>query len=299
MLTLRRFCSRYTMKVRTAFALVIALMNVALCEASPRVPLSERTFIFTWPTQPETDSLLESHGALITDRPSFTDASRPVGNRVTLVELGYTYSYNGATAPHTSSHSYPELALRQGLLANWLELRASQNMTSYASLGDAQTAFGNLELGTRLGITPQFGVLPELSVTPHLSLPTSSGEDRTHHSLPGVSVSYSWAFWDRYSIAGSSQIYQDENSDSDARYTEWLESAVVTWNATDTVALWGELAGFFPGSISEERDSYYANMGALYLLTQNSQLDIRVGSGLQDSFGQNIFSGVGFSIRYQ
>ena len=157
------------MKIPIAFVLTLTLTSTALCEPSSGVLLSERTFIGTWPTQPEHDSLLEHPGPLVTDRPSFTDASRPVGNRVTLAELGYTYSYNGTPSPDVSSHSYPEIALRQGLLANWLELRASINATSYSSAGSHHTDAGNLELGTRIGIAPQFGVLPELSITPHLS----------------------------------------------------------------------------------------------------------------------------------
>lgn len=287
------------MKYLLAFTLTLALFQNAHCEPSSGVPLSERTFLFTWPTQPLEDSQLESSSPILTDRPNFTDASRPVGNWVTQAELGYTYSYNDSPSPHSSSHSYPELGLRQGLFANWLELRASQNVSSFSSAGEAATAFGNLELGTRLGIAPQFGVLPEFSITPHLRLPTGSNELTYHHSLPGVSVSYSWTFFDLCSLAGSTQVYQDENSDSHARFTEWLQSVVGTWNVTPTFALWGELAGFFPGSISEQNNSYYTDAGVLYLVDRNFQLDLRIGSELQERFGQNVFIGVGFSVRYQ
>jgi hypothetical protein len=282
-----------------SLALLLVLMHNSHGESPARPPLSERAFLFTWPGQPEEESLLEDHGPLVTDRPSFTDASRPVGDPVTLVELGYTYSYNGAPSPYTSSHSYPEVAIRQGFLANWLELRATLNATSSHLADEDNTALGNLELGNRLGLTPQFGVLPEISITPHLRLPTGTGDLRYHHYLPGMSLSYSWSLSDRYSLAGSSQVYQDENPDSHARYTEWLHSVVGTWNATSNVALWGEFAGFFRGSPSDQSDTYYADVGVLYLLGPDSQLDIRLGSELQDTFGRNIFSGIGFSIRYQ
>ncbi len=282
-----------------SLVLILAFPDNAHSEPPPSPSLSERAFLFTWPGQPEEESLLDNHGPLITDRPSFTDASRPVGNPVTLVELGYTYSYNGTPSPYTSSHSYPEVALRQGFLANWLELRAALNASSSHLADEDNTALGNLELGTRLGIAPQFGVLPELSITPHFRLPTGTGDLRYHHYLPGMSLSYSWSCSDRYSLAGSSQVYQDENPDSHARYTEWLHSVVGTWNATANVALWGEFASFFRGSPSDQSDTYYADIGVLYLLGPDSQLDIRLGSELEDAFGRNVFSGIGFSIRYR
>lgn len=282
-----------------SLALLLALIHNAHSEPPSRPALSERTFLFTWPGQPEEESVLEDHGPLVTDRPSYTDASRPVGNPVTQAELGYTYSYNGDPSPYSSSHSYPELAIRQGFLANWLELRASLNASSFHVPGEDATALGNLELGTRLGITPQFGVLPELAITPHLRLPTGTGDLRYHHYLPGVSISYSWTFSERFSLAGSSQLYQDENLDSHSRFAEWLHSAVGTWNATPTIALWGELAGFFPSSPSETGNSYYTDIGVLYLIGEDTQVDVRVGSEIDNDFGQNVFSGVGFSIRYR
>jgi hypothetical protein len=279
-------------------ALLLAFINNAQSETPSAPPQSERAFLFTWPGQPEEESLLVEHGPLVTDRPSFTDASRPVGNPVTLVELGYTYSYNGDSSPYSSSHSYPEIALRQGFLANWFELRASLNVSSSHLADEDNTALGNLELGNRLGITRQFGILPEFSITPHVRLPTGTGDLRYHHYLPGVSLSYSWSVSDRFSLAGSSQVYQDETPDSHTRFTEWLQSAIGTWNATPTVALWGELAGFFRGSPAEERTSYYADVGVLYYVGKDSQFDIRLGSELEDNFGRNVFAGLGFSIRY-
>ncbi len=282
-----------------ALCALAALVSNAHSEPLPQPAISERAFLFTWPVQAPEHAVLSPNTPLVTDRPSFTDASRAVGAGVTLIELGYTYSYDGANRPYTSSHSYPELSLRQGLLANWLELRAVQNVLSVHPADNEPTALDNLELGARFGIAPQFGWWPELSITPHLRLPTGTGGLEAHHLLPGASVSYSWALSDRYSLAGSTQLYQAENSDSHARYAEWLQSAVLTWNATTTVAAWAEIAGFFPSSPAEEGNSYYTDLGVLYLLGHDSQLDLRVGSQLEDYFGRNIFCGVGFSVRYQ
>jgi hypothetical protein len=68
--------------------------------------------------------------------------------------------------------------------------------------------------------------------------------------------------------------------------------------STVQTSLWIEAYAALPQHSSEERDTYYGDAGALYLISDNTQLDLRVGSKLQDRFGQDIFAAVGVSVRY-
>jgi hypothetical protein len=68
--------------------------------------------------------------------------------------------------------------------------------------------------------------------------------------------------------------------------------------STVQTSLWIEAYSALPQHSSEERDTYYGDAGALYLISDNTQLDLRVGSKLQDRFGQDIFAAVGVSVRY-
>jgi hypothetical protein len=68
--------------------------------------------------------------------------------------------------------------------------------------------------------------------------------------------------------------------------------------STVQTSLWIEAYAALPQDSSGERNTYYGDTGALYLISANTQLDLRMGSKLQDRFGQDIFAAVGVSVRY-
>lgn len=272
--------------------------NPVLAQPSNPQRSTTRSFLFLWPGQDEHARQLSLTAPIVTDRSSFTDSSRTVGAGVTQAELGYTYSYNGTSGPHQASHTYPELSLRQGIFQDWLELRLFQNLTTSDVPGSSYTGFDDLETGIRFGITPQSGFLPELSITPHLRLPTGSSELRAHQVLAGIVASYSWVLSANTSLGGSTQGVQEETGDEHDVYGEWTQSVIGTTTITSDFSVWVECFAVFPASRANLRDSYYANTGINYLLSPNMQLDLRVGSRMQDSFGEDVFTGVGFSLRY-
>ena len=63
-----------------------------------------------------------------TDRPDFTQNRKTVGRGVAQVESGLTY-LRGRNSSF-SDYSFPETLLRVGVVADWLELRVSQNFAS-------------------------------------------------------------------------------------------------------------------------------------------------------------------------
>jgi hypothetical protein len=233
---------------------------------------TQQSFLFLWPDQPESDAKLNLNDPIVTDRPDFTEASSPVGAGVLQAEMGYTYYYDGAASPHTSSHVYPELLLRAGVLADWLELRVAQTLVAFDEPGNSSTGFADTYLGVKLGIVPQKGLLPELSIVPQLTVPTGTPEERADNVLYGVNFLYSWSI---------------------------LSQALVTGTRWDS--LWGsyvEWFALFADSAIGGEDVHYANGGITYLLTKDIQLDVRFGTRLQDRFGEEIFSGAGLSVRY-
>jgi len=279
-------------------ATVLLVPQVVLSQPTSAPQSTTRSFLFLWPGQDEQARQLSLTAPIVTDRPSFTDSSRTVGAGVTQVELGYTYSYEGSDIPRQATHTYPELSLRQGIFTDWLEFRLFQNLNTSDSPGSAYTGLDDLEAGVRFGITPQSGLLPELSITPHLRLPTGGAELRAHQVLVGIVASYSWLISDTTSIAGSTQGVQEETAQEHYTYGEWTQSVIGTITLTSELALWAECFVVFPAARALLKDSYYVNSGISYLLNSNMQLDLRIGSRLQDGFGEDIFTGIGFSVRY-
>ena len=245
--------------------------------------------------------MIDPHEAIVTDRPSFTDSSRTVGKGVTQLELGYIYSYSdssNADPRHSETHSYPDLSLRQEVLANWLELRVAGTITSYTSSGDSDTGIKDPQLGFRLGLFAQHGFLPELSITPRTSLPIGSPSVRSDKVLPAIGASYSWSITDCLSLSGATNFSTLERHNDGDSYRSWGQTAMISVKSTPLTTLWIEGYAALPHDSGEERDTYYGDAGALYLISANTQLDLRVGSKLHDRFGQDIFAAVGVSVRW-
>jgi hypothetical protein len=217
---------------------------------------------------------------------------------VTQAELGYTYYYDGASSPHESSHVYPELLLRQGVGADWLELRLGQTLVTLDQPGSSSTGFADTYLGVKLGIVPQYGLLPELSIVPQLTVPTGSRALRSDHTLPGVNFLYAWSIFSESYLGASTQINQRESEDGDDLFTSFAQALVVGTRWDDAWGSYLEWFALFADSGVGGEDAHYTNGGVTYLLSKDIQLDVRVGSRLQDRFGEEIFAGAGFSVRY-
>ena len=117
------------------------------CEPPSNACDTERSFRFLWPGQPTRDARRNLSSPLVTNRPSFTEASSTVGCGVTQLELGYTYLREGANEPQSSAHVYPETLLRQGLYADWLEIQVAQTLVTHDIRGDRSTDLNNTYLG--------------------------------------------------------------------------------------------------------------------------------------------------------
>lgn len=258
---------------------------------------ADTSFLFLWPRQSPNYPRVDLRSPILTDRPNFTEASRTVGCGVSQVELGYTYSYTNAHATHQSSHEYPEVLLRHGILADWLELRLGQSFITNDTPDNATTQIGDTYVGMKLGITPQYGVLPELSLVPSTLLPTGSGETSSHHALPGVNLVYRWSLSGTAYLSGTSKLYTREEDLSNDLLTTWAQSAVLGSHIIDSLSGYIEWYGIFQDP-NESSTLYVTDAGITYLYSENIQYDIRFGTRLQGRFGEEVFAGVGVSRRF-
>jgi len=259
---------------------------------------TEPAFLLLWPGQSDSDARLNLDDPIVTDRPDFTEASSPVGKGVVQAEMGYTYYYDAASSPHEASHVYPELLLRSGVLADWLELRFGQTLVTLDRPGDSSTGFADMYLGAKLGIVPQHGLLPELSIVPQFTVPTGSADQRADKTLYGVNFLYSWSVFSESYIGASTQFNQREEDDGGDIYTSFAQTLVTGTRWTSTWGSYAEWFALFADSDGGGDDAHYVNGGITYLFSKDMQLDVRIGTRLQDRFGEEIFSGIGLSVRY-
>ena len=230
---------------------------------------------------------------LVTDRPDFTESGTPVGLGVTQIEYGYTYTDTAAGA----SHSMGEPLVRYGIYAEWLEMRLGLAPVSQRAEAGAARHSGTEDLyfGFKLGLTPQDGRLPEMALIPQINIPTGSDPFSSDHLEPGVNWIYGWELSDSLSTAGNTQW--NRRIDSGKGYLEMAQSWTLAYSLSEKVGVYTEWYGLFPTGATTEHVQHYFNGGFTYLITNDIQLDIRAGVGLNDA-ADDFIMGVGMSVRF-
>jgi hypothetical protein len=221
-----------------------------------------------------------------------------VGRGVLQLETGYTYFFDDGADAQTTTHSYPEMLFRYGLLADWLELRVGQNFASKDDGVQDHTGAEDLYLGLKIGLTPQDYWLPEMALIPQMTVPSGDDAFSADRVLGGLNWVYSWQVTDSISTAGSTQFNQATDGETYAAYTEWAQSWTVGSSLTETVGCYAEWFAFFPHSADTAESEYYFNGGFTWLLSNNVQWDIRGGVGL-NAAAADYFVGTGLSLRFQ
>ena len=234
---------------------------------------------------------------LVSDRPDFTEASVTVGYGVTQLEMGYTFTLDRNNGTHSQQQSYPELLLRQGLFADWFELRLEWGFNDeFLHLVPNTNVDGNdsadLGVGCKLALTPQDEWRPETAMIINLTLPTGPG---SHFVLPGVSYLYGWDLDDTWSLGGST-LGEMAVDDDGGQYLEVGQSLTLGCSLTEKVGSYAEWFALLPAGAQTELPQHYINGGLTFLVNNNLQFDVRAGAGL-NAAADNFFTGAGAVIR--
>ncbi|MDG1897197.1 MAG: transporter [Fuerstiella sp.] len=231
---------------------------------------------------------------LVTDRPDFTEASSTVGKGVAQLEIGYTFTREDDA---THSHSFPESLLRYGIMQDWLELRVAWTDNLQETNGRQVSGTDDLYLGFKIGLTPQQGILPEMALIPQMTIPTGAARFTASDAMPGANWIYGWEINDFVSTAGSTQFNRSVDDGSGENYTEWAQSWTVAYSLCDQIGAYTEWFALIPHSADTAMTEHYVNGGFTYLLTNDIQWDVRIGTGL-NAAADDYFIGTGLSLRY-
>ena len=205
---------------------------------------------------------------LQTDRPNFTSTSVTVGKGVTQIEFGYTYLDSEELGADVKYQSFGEILFRRGIVADWMEFRLSFSPLQQSTEAGLfqNTTFGSQDLGLALqfALTPQQGLLPEMALITSMSVPTGSTAFTANQVETGVDLIYAWTI-------------NDFLTDKLGAFTEWFV--------------------LIPSGARTARTEHYFDAGFTYLITNNLQLDMSAGVGLNDA-ADGFFVGAGCSIRF-
>jgi hypothetical protein len=282
--------------IGTLLLLIFVHENVA---AQDRSAFGSGT-LFQWNGGEYVDGGPDLSSPLVTDRPDFTEASSTVGVHVAQLEFGYTYTYDTDAGTTVRGHSFPETLLRYGIFHDWLELRVGLNYAEERTRTGATSATlkgaEDLYLGFKIGLTPQDGLLPEMAIIPQATVPTGSGPFNQGQVLAGLNWNYGWAISDCLATAGSTQINRALDGTTGNAYHEVAQSWTVAASLTDRVGAYTEWYAFFPSGADTQKPQHYINGGFTYSVSNDLQLDVRTGVGLNQA-ADDFFLGVGAVVR--
>ena len=235
---------------------------------------------------------------LDTDRPDFTEGTStvPVGHY--QLEGGYTFARQG----DADSSSLGELLLRIGL-GERLEGRLGIGSFSRVDTGvpGASTLSGYEDptVGVKIRLTEDDPNLlapgrPAVALLFATSVPVGSDDLTSDEWQPEGKLALGWDLTDRLSL-GSTLIYAYP-SDGDERFSQFAASLSAAFSLNDRWGAFLEGYGFNKESLDGSSTSYL-NTGVTWLLSNDLQLDARVGAGLDDP-SPNWYAGVGGSVRF-
>jgi hypothetical protein len=236
---------------------------------------------------------------LISDRPDFTEASTTVGQGVVQLETGYTYTHDGSGGSRTTSHSFPEALFRIGMFADWFELRiAYTHGAELSSLSGAPPITGRsdeLYLGAKIALTLQQGFLPEMAIIPQMTVPLA-GDTSFAQTTPGMNWLYGWQLSEHIGTGGSTQLNKALDADGSVFY-ELAQSWTVNFQLTEQLGCYTEWYAFFPSGAAFAQPQHYFDGGFTFLASNDWQLDIRAGVGLNEA-AADYFVGTGLVRRF-
>jgi hypothetical protein len=272
-------------------------------EARPRNP--DRTASpapqrrLPWDAAPLTDPL-------VTDRPDFTESTDAVPQGHFQLEGGYTFTYDRNARDRVHEHTAPELLLRIGLIDNF-ELRLGWNGYSWTQdQFETETRRGrrvtredwsqgahDLSLGFKLKFVEQEGLRPHLGIIGQISAPSGSPHLSSGDVDPEVKLLWAYDLTERVGLAGNLNL--GVPTENRHRFLQASASVSVAVAVTERVGTYVEYFGFYPNA-DEADAAHYVNGGLTFLITNNFQIDLRAGFGLNGE-ADDFFSGIGFAWR--
>ncbi|QZT36595.1 transporter [Halosquirtibacter xylanolyticus] len=224
-----------------------------------------------------------------TDRPDVTESYYTVPRNSLQIETGYMFEKS--TDFKEINHTYNTTLLRYGLVDN-LELRFNiAYMHSKGIEGNPMSNYGwgDMQVGLKFYVLDQDKFLPYLSLLFHYVIPTGDNHFSPDASEPIVKILGGWEFDNGSSISFNAGAIWTAGNDN----VEY--SASVAYGQPiikETLSAFIEYFDYT--SHNSDKMHHYMDLGVTYLLKENLQLDLSVGTNLK-GFRKGYFISAGAS----
>jgi len=235
---------------------------------------------------------------LETDRDSFTFAPTTAGPATSILEAAYSFIDN-RLAP--AAHSYPELLLRRGF-GEKVEARLGFNYEAGGPGTVSGSEFGGEDIetedesrvlyGAKIETTEQDGWLPRSAAILQGYTPVSGPSNK---STLVLGEAWGWRFaggWEWRTAMRFGTGFEEADA-----FSQWAPSSVIKIPIGGRWNVHAEYFGIFSTGKETPLNSQFASCGGHVLVTENLEIGLRVGWGLNQT-SPAFFSNVGAGWRY-
>lgn len=238
---------------------------------------------------------MASGQTISTDRPDFGAGTSVLPVRTVQLETGFKRT----TYPSVNADQLLESLLRFGL-AGPVELRLG--WTGFNRVADddrtvSVSGSGDLSVGAKVALFDGRGPLPAVSAIGTLSLPSGHDAFSAGEEIPELRFAFAWPLSTAYGLTlnlgsywttGVSSPFSEESRERSDFY-----SATLSRSGEGGHGVLAEVFGILGAS---GQDQHSLGVGYLYLINDQIQIDVYIGSGLNDSTPDAYF-GAGVAIR--
>jgi hypothetical protein len=215
-----------------------------------------------------------------TDRPDYTNGVDVVHK--TQLELGYTFT----RIVFVNQQSIGELLLRVPLTKN-AEFRLAPNgLIATSVFGSTQTAMQDAVVGTKIHLTENTGVILDTS------LPTGSAPTGGRGTTPEAVFSARLPLSNALTAATNAGI--SWNREASGRSGAFNGSIELAYDVSDRTGAY--LEAFGTDLTRDQMRTSFVNAGVLQQVGANSQIDFRIGHGINSTHAW--FIGAGIAKRW-
>ncbi len=231
---------------------------------------------------------------LASDRPDFTEGTSTISLGHVQLEAGVTWQEIG----EEDSLSAGEILVRYGLTENVEARLGVGSWTKIDFRGERFEGYEDPVVQVKVRLTPPADDrppgFPAVALLVGTSVPVGSEELTADEWEPKALLAFDWALTDLLSLGANAGVaFPTAGGD---RFDQILASVSLGIAATDRLGVFVETYGFS----EEEPDgdsTQYVDTGVTYGLTDNLQLDARIGFGLNDPSPER-FVGAGVVARW-
>jgi hypothetical protein len=238
---------------------------------------------------------------LTSDRPDFTESTNIVPPGHFQVEGGFTFS----RVEDEEAHSLGELLVRIGM-GERVEARIGAGSYDRIDTGvpgaDRITGFEDPFVGMKVLLTPSDPNLlppgrPVAALLLSTSIPAGDDELTADEWVPEAKLALSWDLTDRVSLGSNvNWAYASDGDERFHRFHQFSASLTSGISLADRLGAYVEYFGFSE-EVPDGSATHYLDGGFTFQVSNDLQLDARVGFGLNDP-SPEWFAGVGAVVRF-